>query len=227
MSYISAIVPAAGMGTRMESDKKKQFLELKGIPIFIHTLKKLEESSLIDEIIVVTGKEDVNTVKELICKFGLTKISAVTEGGNTRQKSVKNGADIAKGDYILIHDGVRPLVSQKEIEAAIISGIEFKAAAAGIPLYDTIKLSDDNGFSLKTLPRENIVRILTPQVIKKELYFNAYKYAEENAIETTDDISLAEIYGVKPKISEGSIKNIKITRPEDIEFALSLMEGEN
>lgn len=221
--FVSAIVPAAGLGTRMGSEKKKQFLEINGIPILVYTLKKLASSEYIKEIIVVTGKEDIKTAEALIGEYNLSKISAITEGGKTRQESVRSGVLESKGEYVLIHDGVRPLVSEKEIEDAVLSGIKYKAAAAGIPLADTIKLSDEKGFSLKTLSRENIVRILTPQVLEKELYLKAYDYAEKNSLETTDDISLAELIGIKPKISSGSIKNIKITRPEDLEIASKLM----
>lgn len=221
---LSAIVPAAGIGSRMGSDKKKQFLSIKNIPIIVHTLSRLSECDMIDEIIVVTGREDTESLKALIKEYNIAKISEVTEGGATRQESVYNGVEKAKGDYVLIHDGVRPLVSETEIKEAILAGIKYKASATGIPLSDTIKLSDENGFSLKTLPRENIIRIQTPQVLSKELYKKAWEYAKENNIETTDDISLAELLGVKPKITPGSIKNIKITRPEDIEIAEKLME---
>lgn len=222
--FVSAIVPAAGIGTRMGTEKKKQFLSVNNIPIIIHTLEKLSKSDMIDEIIVVTGKEDVDSLKKLTAGYKIGKIAAVTEGGETRQQSVRNGALLARGNYLLIHDGVRPLVSEAEIGAAVKAAFEHRAAAAGIPLSDTIKLSDENGFSIKTLPRENIIRIQTPQVLEKELYFRAYEYAEANKIEATDDISLAELLDVKPKITEGSIKNIKITRPEDIEIAELLMK---
>ncbi len=221
---VSAIVPAAGIGARMGTDKKKQFLTIKNIPIIIHTLNKLADCEMIDEIIVVTGREDIERLKALIKEYNIAKIAEITEGGATRQQSVYNGVEKAKGDYMLIHDGVRPLVSEIEIKEAILAAMEYKASAAGVPLSDTIKLADENGFSLKTLPRENIIRIQTPQVLSKELYLKAFEYAKENKIETTDDISLAELLGVKPKITPGSIKNIKITRPEDIEIAEKLME---
>lgn len=221
---VSAIVPAAGIGSRMGTHKKKQFLTIKNIPIIIHTLKKLSDCDMIDEIIVVTGKEDKESLKALLKEYNLPKIADVTEGGATRQQSVNNGANKAKGEYLLIHDGVRPLITERELKETIVAAFSYDAAATGIPLSDTIKLSDENGFSLKTLSRENIVRIQTPQVIKKELYEKAWKYAEENKIETTDDISLAELLNVKPKITCGSIKNIKITRPEDIEIAEKLMD---
>ena len=221
--FVSAVVPAAGLGRRMGTDKKKQFLKLNNIPIVVHTLKKLSASECIDEIIVVTGREDIPVIMDFIKEYNIEKITEVTEGGKTRQQSVRNGVLKAKGDYILIHDGVRPLVSMEEISSAVKDAFEYKAAAAGIPLCDTIKLSDENGFSLKTLPRENIVRILTPQVLEKELYFKALSNAEENNLETTDDISLAELMGIKPKISFGSIKNIKITRQEDLELAEKLI----
>ena len=221
---VSAIVPAAGIGARMGADKKKQFLTIRNIPIIVHTLKKLSQCELIDEIIVVSGREDKEIIESFINEYKLEKISEIAEGGETRQQSVRNGVLKAKGEYVLIHDGVRPLVSDEEIKEAILGGFEYEAAATGIPLSDTIKLSDENGFSLKTLPRENIVRIQTPQVLSKKLYEKASAYAFENNIETTDDISLAEILNIKPKITRGSIKNIKITRPEDIEIAEKLMD---
>jgi len=220
---ISAVVPAAGLGKRMGGDKKKQFLEINGIPVIVYTLRKLSESPVIDEIIAVTGKDDIDLLKKIVAEYEIKKISAIESGGETRQHSVYNGAKKAKGDYILIHDGVRPFVSFDEIADAVSSAVKYGAAAAGIPLTDTIKLSDKKGFSLKTLPRDNIVRILTPQVLEKKLYFDAYKNAVDDNLETTDDISLAELMGVKPKISLGSIKNIKITRPEDVEIAEKLM----
>lgn len=220
---VSAIVPAAGTGSRMNSKTKKQFLEINGKPVIAHTLIRLSFCEKIDEIIVVTGKDDILYMTDIIKAFGINKVGVVTAGGATRQESVEKGALEAKGDYLLIHDGARPLITRKEIEGAIEAGIKYRAAAVGIPLEDTIKLSDEDGFSIKTLPRDNIIRIQTPQVIEKKLYFEALSFAKENNISATDDISLVEALGIKPKITPGSRMNIKITRPDDIETAEKLI----
>lgn len=223
---VSVIIPAAGVGRRMGSDKKKQFLEINGIPVLIRTLKKFDSSEIADEIIVVTGKDDIDSVKSLISEHGIKKVKTVTAGGDERQASVYNGVCASCGDIVMIHDGVRPFVCREEIESAAEGAYTYGAAAAGVPLADTIKLSDDEGFSLKTLSRENVVRILTPQALDRNIYSEAYHNATENKLLTTDDISLAELMGIKPKITFGSIKNIKITRPEDLEIAELFVKGE-
>lgn len=216
---VSAVVPAAGTGSRMNLKTKKQFFEINGKPVIAHTLIRLSFCEKIDEIIVVTGRDDIVYMSDIIKVFDIKKVSAVIAGGETRQESVAKGVGEARGDYILIHDGARPLVTGAEIDAAIEAGIRYRAAAAGIPLEDTLKLSDENGFVLNTLPRDGAVRIQTPQVIEKKLYYEALDHAEKNGITATDDISLVEAFGIKPKISPGSRINIKITRAEDIGIA--------
>lgn len=224
---VSAVVPAAGIGARMKSDRKKQFLEIKGKPILSYTLSALAGSPFIDEIIVVTGEEDILFVWDIIREYRIPKVKTVVRGGETRQESVSKGVAEAENEYILIHDGVRPMVTDKEIEAAVIAGFVFGASAVGVPLADTVKLADEEGKIKKTLSREGVYRIFTPQVMKKSLYLKGLEEAKKNGIVATDDLGLAELAGVSAKIAPGNPMNLKITCPEDMELAERLIETED
>lgn len=222
---ISAIVPAAGIGARMKSDKKKQFLEIEGKPIIAYTLEVLSASPFVDEIIVATGEEDILFLWDIIREFEIGKVKSVITGGATRQESVSKGVFEAENEYVMIHDGVRPLVTLAEIEAAAIAGFVFGASAVGVPLADTVKLADGEGKIIKTLDREGVYRIFTPQVIKKELYLKGLEAAKEKGIVATDDLGIAELAGASPKIAPGNPMNIKITAPADLEIAGRLLKG--
>jgi 2-C-methyl-D-erythritol 4-phosphate cytidylyltransferase len=211
---ITAVIVAGGKGTRMGASVNKVFLELCGKPIIAHTVDAFEKNPLIDEIIVVTGKNDIKIATEILRKY--SKISAIIEGGNERQQSVSNGINAASGDIIAIHDGARALIGQSEINSVINDCIKYGAAALGVPCKDTLKEADDNGFIRKTIDRSRTYQIQTPQVFKAEIIKELHKKAELDNLQVTDDCAIAEQYGIRVKITEGSYDNLKITTPEDM-----------
>lgn len=213
---ITAVIVAGGKGTRMGANKNKVFLELAGKEVIFHTMYAFERNDRIDEIVMVTGKNDITQCEDIIKRYGFYKIKAVIEGGKTRQKSVLNGLKVADGDIVLIHDGARALVNDEEIDNVIDDCIEFGAAAAGVPCKDTLKSIDDDGFIQSTVDREKTYMIQTPQAFKRETILKMHQIAESDNFTATDDCMIAERYGLKIKISEGSYDNIKLTTPEDM-----------
>lgn len=213
---VSAVIAAGGKGSRMGADKNKVYLKLCGIEMLLYTVTAFNLNSSIDEIIVVTGEGDIERCRNLL--KSCDKVSAVTEGGNTRQQSVYNGISKASGDIILIHDGARALISQKEITSVIEDCAKYGAAAVGVKVKDTLKLAE-NGFITGTADRENTYQIQTPQAFKADIIKRAHKNAINNGFDFTDDCRAAEEIGVKIKITEGSYENIKITTPEDMVIA--------
>lgn len=216
---ISAVIVAAGKGTRMGADKNKVFLTLMGRTILEHTVDVFEKAQIIDEIVVVTN--DTEECQKLLS--GCKKVAAVVCGGATRQESVKNGLMSASGDYAVIHDGARALIRENEIEAAIDAAIKYGASAVGVKSKDTLKKADEKGFILKTVDREYIYNIQTPQVFKLEEIKRMHIMAEDAGF--TDDCALAESFGVRIKIVEGSYDNIKITTPDDLEIAEKILRN--
>lgn len=216
---ISAIIVAAGKGTRMGADKNKVFLELMGKTILEHTVDVFENAPIIDEIIIVTN--DIEGAGDLFKDY--KKVAKITEGGATRQESVKNGLMSATGDIALIHDGARALIMEKEIVASVEAAQKYGAAAVGVKSKDTLKKADKDGFIVKTVDREFIYNIQTPQVFKMAEIRKMHKLAEKNSF--TDDCALAESFGTRIKIVEGSYDNIKITTPDDMEIAEKILKS--
>ena len=218
---VSAIIVAAGRGTRMGANMNKVFLKLLDKEIILHTVDAFEKNKNVDEIIIATGMSECELVKELIGDN--TKCTHIVPGGSTRQKSVYNGLMCAKGDIVLIHDGARALISQTEIDNVIADCKKYGAAAVGVPCKDTLKTVDDNGFILGTVDRSRTYQIQTPQAFLYDTILSAHKRAAADGIDATDDCALLERYGVKIKITEGRYDNIKITTPEDIEIAKNIL----
>ena len=224
----SAIIVAAGQGRRMGVQTKKQFLMLDGKEILTHTVECFEKSPDIQEIILVTGKEDLEDVGGLVKKHGWNKISAVVIGGRERQDSVGYGIDAvsAQTEIVLIHDGVRPFVTEEMIRRAIDCAKEVGACVLGVPAKDTIKICDAQGIVQQTPERKSLWYIQTPQVFRKDILKKAYGKAKAEGFLGTDDASVVEFYGAKVKVIEGSYRNIKITTKEDLLLgACFLREG--
>lgn len=217
--YISAIIAAAGKGTRMNTEVSKQFIKLNGIPVLAKTLRVFESADKIDEIIIVTGREDISYVSKLVKEYGITKLSAIVEGGATRQESVYNGLLKARGNIVLIHDGARPFVEAEKINSLTDVLKEYDGAALGIPVTDTLKVTDENGAIKGTVDRCGLYSIQTPQGFKKEVIIKAHKRAMSDGLEVTDDCALCESMGIKVKVVKGSSTNIKITYPDDLKIA--------
>ncbi len=222
MMKADAVIVSAGKGHRFMEGKKKQFYLLAGKPILAHTLNKFETCPLIHSIVLVVGEEDMDyCMNEIIEKYHYRKISQIVPGGRRRQDSVKNGIDALSKDVevVVIHDGVRPFVTKAMIEESIHSAIRFGAVVVAMPVKETIKIAHLDGTVLKTLDRESLWQIQTPQTFQAHLIKEAFHKAAEEGFIGTDDASLVERLGVKVHILPGSYANIKITTKEDLMLA--------
>jgi 2-C-methyl-D-erythritol 4-phosphate cytidylyltransferase len=226
----AAVIAAAGKGTRMELEINKQYVEILGVPMLAMTIDKFEKCSLIDEIIVVANKDEVDYCKRnVIARFGFTKVTSVTEGGESRQRSVYNGLKQVSSecDIVLIHDGARPFVSTESIMECTKAARLYGAACAAVPAKDTIKESDAEGFVRKTLDRSSLWQIQTPQAFDYRLIMDVHDRAVRDMSEATDDAMLVERYGCRVKLVMGSYSNIKVTTREDLIFAEALSRRQN
>ncbi len=224
---VSAIIVSAGKGQRMLKGPKKQFLPLAGKPVLCHTLDRFEACPGIDSIILVVSPEDMTyCMKEIVEKYRYRKVSQVVSGGKTRQDSVKNGIDALSPDVnvVVIHDGVRPFVTGGMIENSIHSAMEKGAAVTAVPVKDTIKVGGPDGTVQRTLDRNGLWQVQTPQAFKITVIKKAYQKAMQEGFYGTDDASLVERLGLKVHILSGSYSNIKITTPEDLVLAGRLAE---
>jgi 2-C-methyl-D-erythritol 4-phosphate cytidylyltransferase len=222
----SAIIAAAGSGSRMASDRPKQFLLLAGIPIIFHTLKAFEQCDSIHEIIVVLPPESSAEFLDRAAKYGLKKVSRFVPGGATRAESVKRGLAAVRATtakIVAVHDGVRPFVSSDEIARTISAAEKYDAAILVAPATDTIKVVA-GGSVAKTLDRRELRHALTPQCFRYELLVRAYAQADIADAGLTDDSALVELLGVKVAVVEGSARNIKITTAEDLRLAEVLVK---
>ena len=218
----AAIVLAAGSGKRMNSKVHKQYLIIQNRPVLYYSLKAFEDSA-VDEIVLVVGKgEEKFCRKEIVDKYGISKVKAIVEGGKERYHSVFEGLkQTSDADYVLIHDGARPFVNQKIIRRCMLEVPEYQACVVGMPVKDTIKIADEGGYAKQTPDRKNVWMIQTPQTFSYALIYEAYEEmlkTEDTAI-TDDAMVLERIKGKKSKLIEGSYRNIKITTPEDLLIA--------
>lgn len=229
----TAIVLAGGRGKRMNSSVPKQFLMIKDKPVLYYSLKAFEDS-FIDSVILVASEDDMEYCrKEIVDKFGFNKVVKIVSGGKERYHSVLNGIKAASEcDYIFIHDGARPFVTQDMLERLLECVEESKACVAGMPVKDTIKIANEEGFIDTTPKRELVWMIQTPQVFDFALIKKAYLILEKDeysllqkGISITDDAMVVEmLLGEKVKLVEGSYQNIKITTPEDLAIAEGFLE---
>ena len=224
---VATIIPAAGYGKRM-GGIKKPYLDLAGRPILAHTLRIFQQCPLVDEIVVVAAEGDERMcIQDVIVPYEIDKANRVIAGGETRQESVFNGlqALTPDTDMVIVHDCVRPFVTEEMIKSTLESATQWGAATVAVPLKDTIKEADDENFVLKTLNRERIWAIQTPQAFRYDFLFQAHLFAKENHIRVTDDASLIEQLGEhQVKLVMGSYENIKLTTPGDLEIAQAILE---
>ena len=231
MNKITAIVLAAGSGSRMKSKTKKQFMEIKGKPVIWYSLFEFEKSR-VDEIILVTGKEDIDYCKkEIVEKYNLKKIKNVVAGGSERYESVYNGLKEVTGNIVLIHDGARPLINNEIIERSIEGTIKSDACVVGVPVKDTIKRANKEGYIIDTPNRSELWITQTPQSFKTDLVKMAYKKMKEQlekgntTLNITDDAMVVEEFTTNQvRFVQGDYKNIKVTTPEDIDIAELFIE---
>lgn len=232
----TAIILAAGQGKRMGSDVAKQFLLLSGRPVLYYTLKNFEDS-IVDEMILVTGEgQEEYCQREIVDAYGFSKVKKIVTGGKERYHSVAKGLDAmdenpSSGAYVLIHDGARPFATPEMIERGILAAQKYGACVLGMPVKDTIKISDDEGFAADTPKRSLLWQIQTPQIFEGLLIQKAYReliLKEEEVLQQgisiTDDAMVVELFsGRRVKLVEGSYHNMKLTTPEDLEIAKALL----
>lgn len=231
-----AIILAAGQGKRMGTSIQKQFLELNGKPVIAHTAAVFEQSDMIDDILLVTGQGQEEFVRrEIVEKFGLSKIRGLASGGQERYHSVWNGLKAMKACcglenleniLVFIHDGARPFVDEEILTRQYQDAQQYQTSVAGMPSKDTVKIVDEEGYAVKTPNRKYVWTVQTPQVFDAALIYTAYeKMLRMENIEATDDAMAVEKYMAVPvKMTEGSYRNIKITTPEDMEIAKAFLE---
>ncbi len=215
---VSAIIPAAGSGIRIGGKVQKQFLELADKPIIAHTLLKFQKTDLINDIYLVVPPDKVGYCKtEIVEKYKISKAVEVIAGGKERQDSVYNGLSKVnpKADIIVVHDGVRPFITEKIIEESILKADKYGAVIVAIPEKDTVKEVYD-GLIVTTLNRKLLWRIQTPQTFKRDILEEAFKKAITEKYYGTDESSIVERTGYPVRIVNGSDFNIKITTPEEL-----------
>jgi len=221
--HVVAIVLAAGSGTRMQSEVNKHLLPLAGKPVIVHTLLAFERCAAIDAIVLVTSANNMAAYRALIAEHGIGKVSRIVLGGETRQASAHNGLRAAGDcDIVLLHDGARPLIAQREIEAVIHDTAEYGGAVVAVPAKDTI-IRAREGFIETQLERSTLWQVQTPQGFKAAIIREAYEAAARDGVQSTDDTGLVTRLGGAVKITPGSYANIKITTPEDLAIAEALL----
>lgn len=222
---VSAIIVAAGTSSRMHGIDK-QLLDIGGMPVIARAVSAFEKAEIISEIVIVTREDIIGSINALVLKYGFKKVKAVIKGGNTRQESVFNGIDVCSEDseYIAIHDGARPFVTQDIIKNTVNAAMKFGAASAGVTAKDTVKIADENNKIIKTVDRDFVRLMQTPQVFEKETYVTAVKTVQNSEM-FTDDCQILEKFGKPVFTVESSPLNIKITTREDIVFAEAILRS--
>lgn len=232
-----AVVLAGGRGSRMKSDIPKQYLLIHDKPVLYYSLKLFQESE-IDKIILVAGHDDIAMCsRDIVEKYQFDKVVKVVEGGAQRYDSVYHalkaikelqiGSDDGKDSYVFIHDGARPCVNQEIIHRCYLAAEQFGACTAAVPVKDTIKVVDKEGFAVDTPDRNTLWQVQTPQTFRYDIIQRAYEkmFLDKEKGVITDDAMLVERYtDVKVKMAMGSYNNIKITTPEDMGAAARILE---
>jgi 2-C-methyl-D-erythritol 4-phosphate cytidylyltransferase len=217
---VLAIIPAAGVGTRMGGETPKQFLSLEGTPIFIYTLRKLASTRVLDEILLAVRPAEMERVRQAVDGEHLEKPVLLAEGGGTRQETVARALTRARQstDVVIVHDAVRPFITAQMVEKVIEAARHDGAAILGIPSVDTVK-QVEHEVILGTIPRERIALAQTPQAFRYTLFREAVDRALADGFQGTDESSLVERLGAKVTVLMGSDRNIKITKPSDLPLA--------
>ena len=234
MSRIAAILPAAGLGTRMGAETPKQFLELDGVPIVMLSVRRIASCELVTDIIVATRGDGIAKIEEAIRGEKFSQNVRVVKGGDTRQESVAAALKEVAADteLVLVHDAVRPFVKREQIVRVIEEARKHQAAILGIPAMDTVKevkrasLPEDVALITATIPRERVVLAQTPQVFTTKLLKEAFARAEADGVSASDEAGLVERLGREVYVVLGSERNIKITKPADMELAKFYLERE-
>jgi 2-C-methyl-D-erythritol 4-phosphate cytidylyltransferase len=220
----TAIIVAAGSGTRFGGETPKQFLEVCGKPLLIHTIEKFEECDAIDAVVLVLAPDRLSEFGRLVKRFGLTKLREIVAGGATRAESVASGLAVVDDScrVVAVHDGARPLVTAGDIAATVRAAEEFGAACLTARVTDTIK-EVSGGVIKRTVDRSDLRRALTPQAFRFDLLRRAFSGADLSD-SATDECYLVEKLGVAIKTVDGSARNIKVTTPDDLRYAERLLD---
>ena len=238
----TAVVLAAGSGSRMNSDVAKQYMSLRGKPLIWYALHAIEESSVIDDCILVTGAEDISYVRdEIVVRYGFHKVDSIVAGGTERYDSVYHALQTIadgkmkepnRGGYVFIHDGARPFLTEDILRRCYDEVQSSKACVAGMPVKDTVKIANRENFAVQTPDRTLVWQIQTPQVFDTLLIIKAYEELMRQkdrllceGIKITDDAMVVETFtDTSVKLVQGSYENIKITTPEDMLIADAFMQ---
>lgn len=237
----TAVVLAAGSGARMHSSVPKQFMELEGKPLIWYALEAVERSSIIDDCILVTGAGDISYMRrEIVEKYGFSKVDKITAGGSQRFESVARALEVLENGelrtpnregYVFIHDGARPFLTEKILEDTYAAAYAYGACVAAMPSKDTVKLADSEGYAVQTPNRNSVWLVQTPQVFEVQMICEAYRMLmgqlpllRQQGIEITDDAMVVEtMLHRHVKLVQASYKNIKVTTPEDMRIAQALL----
>lgn len=215
-----AVILGAGNSTRMKSEKSKLLLDISGKTVIERSVNAFLEVSDVDEVIVTVREQDLDDFSKILNDERVT----FAIGGNTRQESVKNAVEtIEDAEMIIIHDGARPLIRTEDIENTIIAAKEYKAAAVGVMVKDTIKVIDNDNMVVHTPDRSTLFAVQTPQVFDFELYKSSLEKAEKEHKDYSDDCQLVENNSAKVKMVVGDYSNIKITTPDDVPMAQAIL----
>lgn len=223
--FHSAILLAAGSGKRFDDQKAKQFIEIDGVSVLVRSAAAFQQCEVIDEIILVTRQADVEGCRNILLQNGITKLTRVVAGGDTRQQSAKIGFDAVNpiADFVAIHDAARCLITPDMIEAAMETAYVTGAAACATRVVDTIKKTNGADMITETIDRENTWLVQTPQIFMADMYRAAAYMAEKDHVSATDDCALAERLGFQVQLVDCGKTNIKITYPEDVVIAEAIL----
>lgn len=219
---VSVIIPAGGSGVRFGNLIPKQLVLLDDKPIIVHTIQAFEIHPLISSVILSVAENWIDRYQELILLHNLSKVTTITIGGNNRQTSIANAlftSEALSSDIVLVHDSVRPFISQNLISTVVSTAIQSGAAIPVLNCKETIKLVNSNGIVIQTLDRNLLRSVQTPQGFKRDILVSAYNEHQINSMSTTDDASLVEAIGIQVSTISGEESNIKITTPLDFKLA--------
>lgn len=228
LPFTSAVIVAAGESSRMALEgESKQLLRIEGIPAIAYTLKAYESAAMIDEIILVTRGQDILPISEIVKEYGFDKVKKILVGGATRIESVQSGVSELneKAQYVAVADGARPFTKPEKIDLAVRAAHTCGAAALGVPVKDTIKSVDSDGNIVKTVNREGLYQVQTPQVFELSKFRASLALCVSSGKALTDDCQVFELSGYPVKIVLGDYDNIKITYPEDLLIAAGIAGG--
>ncbi|MHA0857654.1 2-C-methyl-D-erythritol 4-phosphate cytidylyltransferase [Paenibacillus sp. CMAA1364] len=216
---LGIVIVSAGKGSRMGTKESKQYLKLADKPIIVHTLEVFNRLPLVSEIVLVTGEEDIERAKAWVQDYHLSKVVKVISGGSERQHSVYKGLLEIQSEWVMVHDGVRPFVHPSDIEQCYEVALRVGASVLAVPVKDTIKKVDASGIIVATPDRQSLWAIQTPQTFRISDLLRAHEDAQRVEFVGTDDSMLVERIGIPVAVVQGSYSNIKLTTPDDLEYA--------